>query len=78
LDELIVIPFAGLGELDVERLSCREDHLSGEGPCDMGDHGDPVTASELDRVWVVVDVDVGEDAGELLDRGGVRCGRSTV
>ena len=36
-------------------------HLPGEGPGGMGDDGDPVAASELDRVRVAVHVHVGED-----------------
>ena len=79
-DEQVAVPLGGRGEVEVERLSCRgdhvavgQDHLPGEGPCGAGDHGDPVAASELDWVWVVVDVDVGEDAKHLLHHRGVRC-----
>src|SRR5450432_4181747 len=50
-------------------------HLYSEGPGDAGDNGDPVTASELDRVRIVVHVDVGKRDHELLHRGGV-CGSS--
>jgi hypothetical protein len=58
-DELVAVPFAGLGELEVEGISGRRDlvavgqvHLSGEGSGGVGDDGDPVAVSELDRVGV--------------------------
>jgi BON domain len=77
-DEPVAVPFGGLAELDVEGLPRRGDdvavgegHLAGEGPCGMGDDGDPVTASELDRVRGV-DVHVGEAPQDLLHRCGVR------
>src|SRR5438132_14120909 len=58
-DELVALPLAGLGELEVERLSgwrnhfaVGQRHLSRERPGGVGDDGDPVVASELDRVRV--------------------------
>ncbi len=80
LGDLVAVPLGGLAELEVERFSCRgdhvavgQDHLPGEGPCGAADHGDPVAASELDWVGVVADVDVGEDVKELRHRCGVCC-----
>ena len=35
-------------------------------------YGGPNTASELDWIWVVVDVDVGEHPNHLLNHRGVR------
>jgi AcrR family transcriptional regulator len=76
-DELVTGPLAGLGELEVERLSGRRNHvavgqghLSRERPGGVGDHGDPVVASELDRVRGV-DADVGEHLDQLLHRRAV-------
>ena len=72
-DEEVAVPLRGLAELDVERFSCRgdhfaigEDHLPGEGPGGACDYGDPVAASELDRVRGVY-VHVGEDAQHLRE-----------
>jgi AcrR family transcriptional regulator len=71
-DELVTGPLAGLGELEVERLSGRRNHtavwqghLSRERPGGVGDHGDPVVASELDRVRRV-DADVGKHPDQQL------------
>jgi hypothetical protein len=82
-DELIALPLAGLAEVEVERLSRRGDHRAvgqrhfpGEGSGGAGDHGDPVAAPELDRVRIVVDADVGEDAEHLRHHRGV--GRRSV
>jgi hypothetical protein len=69
---IITIPGASCLSGRGDHVAVGEDHLPGEGPRDAGDNGDPVTASELDRVWRVVDVDVREDVEELLHRGGVR------
>jgi hypothetical protein len=78
-DQLVADPLGGLGELDVERLSrrrdylaVRKDHLPGESSRDVGDHGDPVAASELNRVWVAVHINIGEHAEQMRHRGGVR------
>src|SRR5438445_276494 len=75
--QLVAIPLAGLGELDIQRLSCRRypltvrrDHLPGKRSRGAGDDGDPVAAAELDRVRRV-HVDVREDLDELLHRCGV-------
>ena len=77
-DELVALPLAGLGELDIEgfpgrgdHVAVREAHLAGEGSGDVGHDGDPVTASELDRVGGV-DADVGKHPDELLHRCTVR------
>src|SRR5450631_2128682 len=63
LDDLVAVPLDGLAELEVERFSCRgnygpvgQGHLPGEGSCGAADHGDPVAASELDRVRVIMHV----------------------
>jgi hypothetical protein len=54
-DEPVAVPLGGLPELEVERFSGRGDcaavgegQLAGEGPGDVGDDGDPVSAPELD------------------------------
>src|ERR1700675_2295552 len=67
-DEQVAVPLGGRGEVEVESLSCRGDHLAagqghlpGKRSCGAGDYGDPVAAPELDWVWVVVDMDVGKD-----------------
>ena len=76
----VSVPLGGCGKVEVERFSCRGDHLavgqlhlSGEGSGGAGDYGYSIAASELDWVWVVVDMDVGEDAKHLLNHRGVRC-----
>ena len=52
-------------------MSVGQGHLPGERPGDVGDDGDPIAASELDRVWRV-HPDVGESTDQLLHRGAVR------
>jgi len=78
-NELVSFPPGGRAEVEVERFSCRGDHLAvgqshlpGEGPGGAGDYGDPVAASELGWVWVIVDAYVGERANHLLNHRGVR------
>jgi len=78
-NDLVPIPLGGGAEGDVERFSCRSDHLAvgqshllGEGPGGAGDYGGPVTASELGWVWVIVDMAVGESAKHLLNEIRVR------
>ena len=55
-----------------DHFAVGQDHLSGECPCSAGDYGDPIAASELGWVWVIVDAYVGERANHLLNHRGVR------
>src|SRR5947209_18128564 len=71
-DQLVAHPLGGLAEFDVERLSCPSDHLAvwqnhlaREGSRGIGNHGDPVAASELNRIWIAVDVNIREHANQL-------------
>src|SRR5205823_9503312 len=65
-DQLVAVPLGGLAEFDVERLSCPsnhlavwQNHLARERSRGVGNHGDPVTASELNRIWIALHVNVG-------------------
>ena len=78
-NELVFFPPGSRAEVEVERFSCRGDHLavgqlhlSGEGPVGAGDYSDPVATSELDWVWFIVDAYVEERANHLLNHRGVR------
>jgi len=59
----VALPPGGRGEIEVERFSgwcdyfaAGQDHSTGEGPCGAAYHGDPIASSELNWVWIVVDV----------------------
>jgi len=66
LNDQVPVPLDGLAEVAVERLTGPGYHgaigqgqLAAKRPGGTANYGGPVAASELDRVWVVLDVDVG-------------------
>src|ERR1700679_497053 len=78
-NDLVSLPPGGRAVVEVECFSCRGDHLavgqshlSCECPGGAGYYGDPVAASELDWVGIIVDTNIGEHADHLLDHCGVR------
>src|ERR1700690_4070899 len=69
-------PLCRRGEIEIERLSRGSDpfavgqnHLAPERPCSATDHRDPVAASILDAVRIIVNVNVRKDAEHFLYGG---------